>query len=150
MSSHTPGIIWVDEWNHNTCISVLCVFWSVLLVASLFTFALCFLQIFCQSLLFHLSFLGWMLCLLCLNSSYPHQDLCTCHTLSLSSILWALIISVLMSCHSVHVQTALSTAYWFQVHSVVAVLSLPINSSALLFGCLLSLWNCSDLIVSLY
>ena len=61
MSFHMLDIVWADEWNHTTCIYASWAFWPVLVVAYHFAFALCCLQIFCQSLLFHLIFLGWMI-----------------------------------------------------------------------------------------
>ena len=78
-SFHMPGIVWAGEWTHSTCISVSWVFCSVLVIVSHFAFANCFLQIFCQSLLLCLNFLGWLIVSFVLQLFLPMPGLAHCH-----------------------------------------------------------------------
>ena len=93
------GTVCVGEWNYNMCISVLQAFWFVLTVASHLGFILCFLQIFCQSLLFFFfkfsrktGYVFWASALL------AHARTCSLFTFSFSSTCFSsFIISMLMS-----------------------------------------------------
>ena len=60
LSIHWASSGLMNETTAPASLSYL-VFWSVLLNVSHFAFALCFLQILCQSLLFCVSFLGWLI-----------------------------------------------------------------------------------------
>ena len=140
-SFHKPGIIWVDNWNHSTCMSVSRVLWSIFVVASCFALVLCFffLLIFCQSPLFFM-FSRIADCAFSASTFLAHTRTCSLSALSFSSIFELFIISILMSlsfspCINCSFN-CLSLSLW--LHSVMSILSLPFHSSALSFAFQLS------------
>ena len=92
-------------------------------------------------------------CSFCASTLLAIPGLLTCHTI-VFFLFWGVLSLFLFSCqcHSANVQTALLTACWFPCNYILWQLFLvcPFTLFALSFAFLLSLWNCTDLTVSLY